>query len=520
MSAYNFVDTTQPSPAIGRPAEAVCFNGVWLDDEINGFRTLNVQGREVADKEPDTYDIAAKYGEAFRKAHYPPRTITVTYQLTAATDDLFREYYNELNGLLSAEQAQLIFWDEPDKYFVATKATNSEVDPGVNCVTGWIEFLCADPLKYSTTLKEFTATVNDEGTLEADVINSGTAETSINYTITHNAENGYIGIISDEGIIQLGKPEEIDGYTYERSEVLTTPSDFRKFDPDGWEDDAGPNCWSSALDTSGSLSVSNNTGDTVALYLSQTGTKGGLTGGQKSFKIVDSNGDEGAVNFYAYANTWFEAGIMGQTGAQVFAFADEDNELICAQVVYKIDNAGNTAKAAFYVGGNTTKLVAEQTFQANSRDDQNPYNEPRGHSAMKKEGERIEFYWWGSNFSVRVPELAEVKVDKVQLFIGQYDGMPLDNRFVTRNYYREVTLMIMNVEKWQDIVNRYQPSDVIYIDGETTKIYVNGMIRMEDEVLGSKYFKAHPGTTKIQFVYSDFCESPPTIKATIREAYL
>lgn len=64
MSAYTFVDITEASPTPALPSEAVWFDGICLDLEVSSFRTLGVQGREIAEKEIDTYDTGNDAGEA------------------------------------------------------------------------------------------------------------------------------------------------------------------------------------------------------------------------------------------------------------------------------------------------------------------------------------------------------------------------------------------------------------------------------------------------------------------------
>ena len=58
------------------------------------------------------------------------------------------------------------------------------------------------------------------------------------------------------------------------------------------------------------------------------------------------------------------------------------------------------------------------------------------------------------------------------------------------------------------------------IDGNTSKFYVNGMNRQDDEVLGTQYFKADVGENTIKFYFSDFTEILPDIKLYIREKWL
>ena len=77
-----------------------------------------------------------------------------------------------------------------------------------------------------------------------------------------------------------------------------------------------------------------------------------------------------------------------------------------------------------------------------------------------------------------------------------------------------------NVQYRVDIPNRYAEGDVITIDGETTKMYVNGVPALGDEVKGSKHFHVPPGESKIQFYFSEFCDPKPDVTVRIREAYL
>jgi len=58
------------------------------------------------------------------------------------------------------------------------------------------------------------------------------------------------------------------------------------------------------------------------------------------------------------------------------------------------------------------------------------------------------------------------------------------------------------------------------VNGPAAKMYVNGIPSLNDETVGSKYFKAPPGETKVEFYYSNFSNPAPTITAKIREAYL
>ena len=200
---YEFRDLTpvETGTVKGRMPESISFNGVWIEDEIPEFIVTGTTGRELTEAELDTFEVGFSNGSKFRKKRYPARKIVVHYMMGAQTDHDFRQAYNKLNALLDPEQAQLIFADEPDKYFIASKTENSAVEPGKNFVTGEITFMCSDPLKYSTVIKSFPASVED-GVLTAKIINNGTVAVPIDYKIHMNHENGYMGIVSESGAMQ------------------------------------------------------------------------------------------------------------------------------------------------------------------------------------------------------------------------------------------------------------------------------------------------------------------------------
>ena len=134
---YNFRDVTAasgPGEAF-LPPEALKLNGSYLETLIGGYRTLQVSGREALAPEVATYETGLRDGVKLKYKRYPARTITVKYQLIAPTDTAFRQAYNALGALLDVTDAQLIFKDEPDKYFIGTPSGLGAGEPGTNVRT-------------------------------------------------------------------------------------------------------------------------------------------------------------------------------------------------------------------------------------------------------------------------------------------------------------------------------------------------------------------------------------------------
>lgn len=224
---YNFIDVNEASEGAVLPSEALKINGEYIENLIDGYKTLNVSGREALSPELSTYTAGIRDGSKLQGRRFPERVITVTYQLIAESSEAFREAFNKLGGILNVENAELIFDDEQDKFFVGTPSGIGEVAPGLNAVVGKFEILCSDPFKYSVIeyeaqpdAEESSILINYGGTykaypiLEADFFKEteveDDGETSV--VLTGGGDCGYVAFFTeDEKIIQLGDPNEVDG---------------------------------------------------------------------------------------------------------------------------------------------------------------------------------------------------------------------------------------------------------------------------------------------------------------------
>jgi predicted phage tail component-like protein len=226
---YNFRDITETvSEGVILPSEALMINGEYIENLIPGYRTLNVSGREALSPELTTYETGIRDGSTLQNKRYPARIITVTYQLIAESNEAFREAYNQLAAILNVEEAELIFNDEPDKFFTGTPSDIGAVPPGRNAVKGEFELFCADPFKYSVVeyeatpiagsfLIDYNGTYKSYPTLEAEFYNEDEGTGSI----TGNGDCGYVAFFNEEEkIIQLGNPDETDDETYSKSQTL------------------------------------------------------------------------------------------------------------------------------------------------------------------------------------------------------------------------------------------------------------------------------------------------------------
>ena len=274
---YEFRDITEVSEGTALPSEAMQINGEYIENIIPGYRTLHVSGREALSPEVDFFDTGIRDGSKIKSKRYPARTITVKYQIIAGSNEEFRDAYNKLASILDCENAELIFNDEPDKYFTGTPVSIGDVEPGSNSVTGEIQFLCVDPFKYSIVeyeaeplLDESSVLIDYNGTyksfpiLEADFFTESEAseDGETVSALTGSGDCGYVAFFNEnEKIIQLGDPEEKDGENaFAKSQTLANNS-FKKTTDWGtaaksqWAVNSGIVTDSSAMSQTGSVGM-------------------------------------------------------------------------------------------------------------------------------------------------------------------------------------------------------------------------------------------------------------------------
>ena len=273
---YNFVDVNETSEAVILPSEALCLNGEYIENLIPGYRTLTVEGREALSPELEFFSVGSSDGATHKSKRYPERIITITYQLIAKSSEDFRTAYNQLGKILDVEDAELIFNDEPDKFFKGTPSSIGAVPPGKNAVVGTFEILCVDPFKYSVVEYEAEPSLEDssilldyEGTykafptLVAEFHNEDEASEDGETTqeLTGDGDCGYVAFFNEsEKIIQLGDPDEVDVIenAYAKSQTLVNSAFKTK------------NAWGTAAKSQWAV----NSGITSSADVEQTGSVG------------------------------------------------------------------------------------------------------------------------------------------------------------------------------------------------------------------------------------------------------
>lgn len=497
--------------------ERVYFDGKELTQFITVTSDFHLwQG---ADFDPQLLENEILSGSEFNYTRFNAKTIPVPFYNTSGT---FQEY-NQLMAILNVtEPKELRFSSLPNITFQAIPSGNIDYDKLTRRNgKGTINFIIADGLAHSKTTRTFEFSKNEQGTLEAEIINEGSEEVAVSYEIKLKKESGFIGIVSEYGAMQFGKYDESDGYM-DRKNVTVVSNQAGNFA--NWTDGTKNYENTNKIITT-QMTADTSFGGRLGL-LPNSFTTSGTSGAYQYGAVKEYTLSNPISQWYIWARAWFETGLMGQTGAWCLTVLDESNHLIAGMAIEKDDTVGNTANVRFLMGDGSggSREVRTISFTPSYWVPPNPYgtegrDQNRNMFDLVKEKDRVQFFWYGGYYPYYDSRLANVKAKKIQFFVGQYAGRNTTDRKVTHHYLNDFTFQELHVDYWKDVPNRYSSGSVINIDGEKGQIKVNNQIRLDDEVLGTTYFKVPPGKTKVQLILSSFAEIT-SATATIQEVYI
>lgn len=563
MSTYEFRDTTISSGyKESLPSEAFSIDGLYPETELSEtrYRTLQVMGRE--ELVFDLYKSDSIYGvdgEALINKRIPGRELTIKFKIEAQTAVQFAAAYRKLKGFLSGEHRKIKFDDEPNLVYVGTLSAMDTPEPGQVRGTNTFTFFCDDVHPESVDTKILNAinsggengsiSVNGDGSVTVNVNNQGTLETYPQVKVTHTSDNGFVGLVSPESVVQMGSIDEIliNNKTTEKvkyksawllNEKRGQDANFKDF-PNS--KDANPQ--NSGLKTDGTIGFKND-----GVRLSGMGTPpvygSYLTmGGMKKYTIpADANKETGARFFSSYMNILAWAGKMGQTGLLQVLYMTSANKMVCGFGIYKDDTKGNTTNAQFYVGGNNQRTFHNFKFPANNAESNQKENNKNknfntskgGVSITKSAGGKFKWSLTDTSKTLTVPELDTAKVSHIYVYIGQIRGRTLStDHFMSNIVLRGLSFrkddVAMYFDESTDVEtlipgnpHHYGEGETLLVDMGSAKIFKkDGTIPGNDELItGSEFFSIPPGKSSFDLFFSDEMATLPDIEVSWKERFL
>lgn len=563
---YNFIDTNEASGVKFLLSEAFKINGEYIEDAIPGYRTLSVSGREALSPEITVAEIGIRDGATLRNKRYPARTITVKYQLIAENSGAFRAAYNQLASILDVENAEFIFNDEADKYFIGTPSAIGSVEPGRNAVIGEFEILCVDPFKYSVDEYEVEAVtvekIDEEGNVltdeEGNVLKGKSFIVEYNGTyksfpileadfycedgesttpLTGDGDCGFVSYITENGdIIMLGDDKESDGEDFEPSQTLS----YQNFNDKNawsaetqalWVQNAGVPMLN-GLVQNGTFNIK-ELKKNVDYYLTPKSWGSGkkVWHGSTITRTIpaDDTGDVGAANFtltYSQRMRISETAQQGSFHAAVVSGSGDNRKILAGVNVIK-GKSGKVATLEFVINGEIVE-TQEIEITANNKhfgDDKAKTKNaeaiiPVRTSVIQKSGKTISFNIGGTQKSYENSAIAETIATEITFGFGRYDSKAV----LYRNGLYYAKFVKDNCTEWREVPNKFSTADVVTANCRTGEIRLNNVPSPKYGALGNNWenFVLKPGTNQIGIAYSDWVldEFAPTFKLRYREVFL
>ena len=444
----------------------------------------------------------------------------------------FIDVTNEIASILDVkEEVELIFGDERDKVWTVlpTGLPSGTPDYSTSPPTyrGTLTFDVPSgrsESKYYTVLgtekpSSINGTIETNGNMyHVELNNRGTSDMSPIFKFKHKTENGYIGIFgqNSEDYFTIGNKEEADTEVVKQSELLFDYRDSKITD----------GLTASAKNVAILNDTSQNLVGTVAsvdwagrkhLFLQNAGGTTGNNAGSLTWEIpADSSGEKGSLNDYIWWRQVFWLGAANQYGFIKLTVSDENGQFLYGvETIKRAQGLGCEYNFMASDGNGGYKMVLRWTFTGTHLDSQNPFNEPRGWSDLKRNDDRVTVYWWGSYNDLIIPELKGKKSAKIHVAFGAIGNNPLVSRmYLDGIYYRKDY-----VDHTIDIPNAYPANSEVEINMETGKIFVNGQNASNQHLDNSEFFVIDKGKYKLDIYFSSWIEQLPELEISWKERY-
>lgn len=489
------------------------FNG---QDMSEYLETNNVERNIGQNRKANLKKLGVSSGKRFKYTSADEGKVTVSFLIRR---DMVAKR-RKIAGLLSSnEPQQLIFGDEPDKYYLAIADDQISLSEKFRHGNGEVTFIVPDGVAHSN---DITMVTGQSGT-DIALTNAGTAPSAPVLTATMTADNGLVAWTNDQGgVLQFGDPGEVDGVTTKAPEqALVEGFDS---DPGGTNNDA-PTNYPNYGNVEGQPNVQSGTMNYGAgLYGSTAmmpsfGAKSDYWNGpSKKLPIPKNSDDDNAGNIVTYTRLYFDTKVR-QMGRMEIALNNGDKTVFESVLRDSADSQDQIVWECFYNG----QWLVSTTL------DRRKF----------KNGQMYELRMWrfGSKINFQLAPVAKVVDNKAEVaapILKSFDlakAEPIDSVsfWFCRWQDNEASSMSVtdfqakwtDVDQWNDLANRFSAGDEVVADIATKTIYVNGVQDNTLHAIGNMWdsFWIQPGRNTIMPVASSWA-TPFDATVEYREAWL
>lgn len=490
-----------------RYSQKMRVNGTYLEDLIPGYQTLEVKGREDVDMDISSMKVTRVDGERFQYKRKKARTLQVKYMIRGMGPDDFEQKYDRLKAAMKVSEAQLIFDDDPGRYWLGTPEKVSADFPGQSVSTGTIEITCHDPNKYA--LVEKTVSFVDG---EAEIYYSGTEETYPSFKASVPATNGFVSFTMNGSTLLFGDdtdpgdedapvepdPDALIEYTF--TEIPSTSE---------WSQNTGYlTIGNNPTVPGGTLAIS---GDPVGLYGATFGSTSNRWHGPTITRAISKEG--GKVDCSLTCHIGVEVTANKQCGRmQILLSSGQRN--VAALSFYKNGTGSKNGAYTIYVNGSAKKEIAYSMAAGNKVS-----GSGGGTVSITKQGGTITFNVSGTVTQINDSALENVGVTEFTITFTSMGSSAMLNR--CRLYSLRFTSPDEGGGEHVIIEHAFHAGDVLEVDCSAADTRLNNIT---NHALGNvrnpwENMKLTPGLNVIAMDSSEWADSDPTATITYREVF-
>lgn len=134
-----------------RPADALSYDGHWLDDEIAEFKTISASGRDDFTRSINSAELSSD-GAQYLSSRFTDKKIEVKFWLNCNNVTQYENAISKIKRILYPPEKKIKFNDEQSYYYIGTVDSFS-LDNPLYDTTGKISFTISNPYKLSETRK-------------------------------------------------------------------------------------------------------------------------------------------------------------------------------------------------------------------------------------------------------------------------------------------------------------------------------------------------------------------------------
>lgn len=239
---YEFRDVTEQKADTFLPSVSMTFDGKVFENEIQGYRTLNVSGREVIGTELFTHDVLK--GIKTTGERLPQRDVVIQYELSEPNNKAFQDKFKQLRKLLTiGEPTYFSFRDDPDTFFLGRLSSMDSVPPESNTVISNFTLTCDSPYKFGKS-------INTTGSIPIDTfyetppllidlaVNNSTQKIEVTNgietielvdsfksgdNIIINVEQGFVVKNGEDNTYTVALNSDFENFIIEKGQTITSP---------------------------------------------------------------------------------------------------------------------------------------------------------------------------------------------------------------------------------------------------------------------------------------------------------